>query len=142
MTAGKWVRCDGQQFDDYGRLIAKCSTDEVPDIGARIVATGLAWAFLKYSHDYAGLEPRARRIGIWRSKTQPPWEYRARRWATAQQLTPQGCPIKGNINARGEHIYHPPWSKSYAKTRIETSKGERWFCTEAEAIAAGWRAPS
>lgn len=26
-------------------------------------------------------------------------------------------------------------------TRIDTSKSERWFCSEAEAIAAGWRAP-
>ena len=25
------------------------------------------------------------------------------------------------------------------RTRINTSKGERWFCTESEARAAGWR---
>ncbi|MGE0284581.1 MAG: hypothetical protein AB7P20_28765 [Rhizobiaceae bacterium] len=33
------------------------------------------------------------------------------------------------------------WSRHYAATRIDTSKGERWFCTEAEAKATGWRAP-
>jgi hypothetical protein len=70
-----------------------------------------------------------------------PWEYRARRWDTAAQIMPGNCPIKGNINAKGERIYHAPWSKHYAATRIDTSKGERWFCTEAEARAAGWRAP-
>ena len=113
----------------------------MPDIGARLVASGLAWAFLKYSTDYQALEPRTRHIGIWQSKTQPPWEYRARRWQTAQKLTPQGCPIKGNINAKGERIYHAPWSNSYAATRIDPSKGERWFFSEAEAKAAGWRAP-
>ena len=26
-------------------------------------------------------------------------------------------------------------------TKINTNKGERWFCDEAEAVAAGWRAP-
>ena len=50
-----------------------------------------------------------------------------------------GCQIKGNINSKGEHIYHVPGGKWYDKTEINTSKGERWFCTEAEASAAGWR---
>ena len=36
-------------------------------------------------------------------------------------------------------IYHVPVGASYAKTRIDTAKGERWFCTEAEARVAGWR---
>ncbi|QIG50569.1 thermonuclease family protein [Nordella sp. HKS 07] len=143
MTDGKAVTCVGHKRDQNGRLIARCSTDEVPDVGARLVASGLAWAFVKYSPDYIALEmqPRRGKVGIWQSKTQPPWEYRARRWATTAQISSEGCPIKGNINDKGERIYHAPWSKSYAKTRIDTSKGERWFCTEAEAKAAGWRAP-
>ena len=36
-------------------------------------------------------------------------------------------------------IYHVPVGASYAKTRIDTAKGERWFCSEADARAAGWR---
>lgn len=145
ITDGKTVTCQGSERDQYGRLIARCSTEVEPDIGAKLVASGLAWAFVKYSADYIDLEmrPRRQKVGIWQSKTQPPWEYRARRWETAQQVSSssEGCPIKGNISAKGEKIYHAPWSKSYAKTRIDASKGERWFCTEAEAIAAGWRAP-
>ena len=27
----------------------------------------------------------------------------------------------------------------YERTRISTAKGERWFCSEAQARAAGWR---
>lgn len=50
------------------------------------------------------------------------------------------CLIKGNISANGK-IYHVPGSPSYDSTRIDESKGERWFCTEAEARAAGWRPP-
>lgn len=89
------------------------------------------------------MKPRRQKVGIWQSKTQPPSEYRARRWETAQKVASSsgGCPIKGNINDNGEKIYHAPWSKHYAKIRIDTSKGERWFCTEAEARAAGWWAP-
>jgi endonuclease YncB( thermonuclease family) len=50
------------------------------------------------------------------------------------------CLIKGNISSAGR-IYHLPGSDSYDKTRIDESAGERWFCTEAEALAAGWRPP-
>ena len=50
-----------------------------------------------------------------------------------------GCDIKGNISAGGEHIYHMPSQDYYNETRIDFSKGERWFCSESEARSAGWR---
>ena len=50
-----------------------------------------------------------------------------------------GCVIKGNISSSGERIYHVPGQRYYDKTVISWSKGERWFCTEQEAVAADWR---
>jgi endonuclease YncB( thermonuclease family) len=50
------------------------------------------------------------------------------------------CEIKGNISDAGK-IYHLPGTSSYARTKIDESKGERWFCTEEEAKLAGWRPP-
>ncbi len=50
-----------------------------------------------------------------------------------------GCVIKGNINTKGEKIYHLPGCGSYEKTVIEETKGERWFCAETDAAAAGFR---
>ena len=49
-----------------------------------------------------------------------------------------GCRIKGNISRRGR-IYHVPGGHYYGHPRIDTSKGECWFCSEAEARSAGWR---
>ena len=43
-------------------------------------------------------------------------------------------------STRATAIDPVPGSPSYANTKIDESKGERWFCTEAEARAAGWRA--
>lgn len=54
---------------------------------------------------------------------------------------PGGRNIKGNINSKGERIYHAPGSSVYGATKIDETKGERWFCSEAEAEAEGWRAP-
>jgi hypothetical protein len=51
-----------------------------------------------------------------------------------------GCDIKGNISYNtGERIYHVPGQEYYDKTKISPEYGERWFCTEQEAIANGWR---
>ncbi len=52
------------------------------------------------------------------------------------------CTVKGNINEKGERIYHLPGDQWYAKTKLDPSRGERWFCSEKEARAAGWRSPS
>jgi hypothetical protein len=53
---------------------------------------------------------------------------------------PPGCAIKGNISVRGNKFYHLPGRKSYPGIIIEPEKGERWFCSEAEALANGWMA--
>lgn len=58
---------------------------------------------------------------------------------TAPATSTQHCKIKGNISSSGEKIYHMPGQQFYDKTVIDTSKGERWFCTEQEAVNAGWR---
>ena len=42
-------------------------------------------------------------------------------------------PGQGQHQRKGEKIYHVPWSKHYPATRIDTSKGGCWFCSEAEA---------
>ncbi len=53
---------------------------------------------------------------------------------------PAGCDIKGNVSFdTREKIYHLPGDPYYAATTINPAYGERWFCTEAEARANGWR---
>ena len=141
ITKGRDISCVGHGRDDYGRVIATCHAGGV-DLGETLVDKGLALAFRRYSDSYTEVEARARdaRAGMWRGRFEAPWDFRARQWDAAQQTAPEGCPIKGNISKNGR-IYHMPWSKWYARTRIDPSKGERWFCDENEAQAAGWRAP-
>ncbi|MEY9325805.1 sunset domain-containing protein [Sinorhizobium fredii] len=49
------------------------------------------------------------------------------------------CWIKGNISITGERIFHAPGQRYYSQTKISSNYGERWFCSEFEAWAAGWR---
>jgi hypothetical protein len=51
-----------------------------------------------------------------------------------------GCHIKGNISMNsGEKIFHAPGQADYDGTKISLLKGEKWFCTADDAMAAGWR---
>lgn len=49
------------------------------------------------------------------------------------------CDIKGNISSKQEKIYHVQGCGSYNATKIDEAAGERWFCSEQEAVDAGWR---
>lgn len=48
-------------------------------------------------------------------------------------------PIKGNVNSRGEKIYHMPGQQDYDKITMKAKDGDRYFQTEEEARAAGFR---
>jgi endonuclease YncB( thermonuclease family) len=145
LTQGQDLRCRPLSTDRYGRTVARCFLRD-QDLGQKLVQAGLAFAYRQYSLDY-DLDEKSAAIagrGLHSSTVQSPSAYRrakaqvrAKGQATGQ---PAGCSIKGNISARGVRIFHQPGQRDYAATRIQTHKGERWFCTAAEARAAGWRA--
>ncbi|WP_199313915.1 cold shock domain-containing protein [Planktothrix sp. FACHB-1365] len=57
-----------------------------------------------------------------------------------QSIIKPGCKIKGNISLKtGNKLYYIPGMEDYKSTVIDRGKGERWFCTESEAIKKGWR---
>lgn len=134
------VDCTKEGHDKYDRVLGICSANGL-ELNDMMVRSGLAWAFVKYSTAYAAVEAKAKAAGtgVWQGRADAPWDYRAGRWQTAEQTAPNGCAIKGNVTDKG-HIYHMPWSPWYGKVRVETAKGERWFCSETEAQKAGWRA--
>jgi endonuclease YncB( thermonuclease family) len=141
--AGREVRCTVITLDQYDRRIASCEVAG-EDLSRWLVSNGFAMAFREYSERFVPEEEAARaaQVGLWSTDFEPPWAYRAHRWDVAIQQAPEDCPIKGNINRDGERIYHTPWgSQWYDRTKISTDQGERWFCSERQALDAGWRAP-
>lgn len=146
---GRRATCSTEGEDRYGRTLARCTVGG-RDMGETLVKRGLAFAYRRYSKDYVAPEraARARKAGLWAVHVQSPEDWRRARSARQTQAKAQaigqargqgGCTIKGNISSRGARIYHLPHQEHYAKTRISAAKGERWFCSEAEARAAGWR---
>lgn len=127
------VSCRTRDHDRYGRSVALCSVAG-RDLGAAMVQAGAATAYARYSKRYLADQTAARRagLGIWAGQMQAPEDFRH-----PAEPTP-ACKIKGNIGTSGK-IYHMPGQRDYAATRISPARGEAWFCTEAQARAAGFR---
>lgn len=146
MIAGAPVTCQGRETDRYGRLLGVCRAGGI-ELNARMVATGQALAFVRYDARYLELERRAAaaKVGLWGGTFDKPWDWRREQVARAEQSIDTTaaiggeCVVKGNISRKGERIYHLPSQVDYEKVRINQKAGERMFCTEDEATAAGWR---
>ncbi len=151
LVEGKRIRLekDVTDRDKYRRLLRYVYvTDESKEIfvNLELVKQGFAHSYtyppdVKYQDLFVAAEKEARGEGrgFWNSCS-----------AAAENagLSPTGvqtlsennsCKIKGNISASGEKIYHLPGCGSYDKTSIDESRGEKWFCSEDEAVSAGWR---
>ena len=138
LAEGRRVSCDVVEVDAYERLVARCSVGG-RDLGATLVAEGAATAYRRYSDRYVAEERAARRagLGLWRGDFAVPEDHR--RGTDEVQAGSDGCTIKGNVSGSGRRLYHVPGGRDYAATRIDPDRGERWFCSEAEARAAGWQ---
>jgi Staphylococcal nuclease homologue len=156
---GREWECDLTGSDRYGRALGKCFV-EGEDISSWMVRSGWALSFVRYSHDYDHEEAAARdaKAGLWAGAFIAPWDWRHRNSSTVvlgalsvpvdAQKTLLGavseaeapdprCTIRASIGR--ECIYHLPGDRWYAKMKIDS--GKRWFCSVAEAEAAGCRAP-
>jgi endonuclease YncB( thermonuclease family) len=150
LIAGREIRCEGVAVDRYDRLLATCFVGN-QNINEAMVRAGWAVNY-RGGTKYSGAEDEAKtnKRGVWAGEFMDPYTYRRKSSADlkaeAQFARPENqngeCKIKGNISRNGNKIYHTPWgSSSYQRTKISVKYGERWFCSEKEAEAAGWRAP-
>jgi endonuclease YncB( thermonuclease family) len=147
-VAQQTVTCATTTRDKYDRHLAHCSVAG-QDLGQWMAANGWAVPYRDCKCEVvrdAADQAKASQLGIWAGSFMLPWDWRGKNKAqtgtTGPQATPSNsaaCLIKGNISSKGERIYHVPGGRWYEATKIDESKGERWFCSEAEAVAAGWR---
>src|SRR3989344_1218237 len=150
LVSGKRVRLekDVSETDKYGRLLRYIYIGDT-FVNLELVKQGFAYSStyppdIKYQNQFTDAQRLAREQneGLWGScpVSTPTPTSQAPITTTTPQATQQSntCTIKGNISSGGK-IYHLPGCSSYDNTVINESQGEKWFCSEAEALAAGWR---
>lgn len=147
LIARRPVECQQRDIDQYGRVVAECFVGAV-SLNRWMVRNGWAIAYRSFSTEYVPDERQAQaeRLNMWSGSFDSPAQHRRQgrparssRSASASSPPSADCTLKGNIDAKGERIFHSPGQRDYEKTSINTGAGERWFCTTEQATAAGWR---
>lgn len=145
LAAARPTTCTRTDTDRWGRMVATCLRADGRDVNDWLVRQGWALDWQRYSGGaYAAAQDDARDAGrgVWTGAFVMPWDWRRGMrldWTVGATPPDPDCAIKGNINARGERIYHVPGGVFYDRTIIDKAAGQRWFCSPAEAEAAGWR---
>ena len=141
LVSGRNVACNLSGSDEAGRALGQCTMGD-KDVGAELVRQGHVFAEGSILVRYAGQEREARaaKAGLWATgDAERPADYRAKMWEEAKRRAPEGCPIKGQV-AGASRVYVLPWAADYERVRVQKARGERWFCSEQEAVSAGFKA--
>ncbi len=157
LVAGKrvWLVKDITDRDRYGRLLRYVYLGDPEDPNSMFVNLELVKEGFAHSYSYppdiarqqefvtAESSARSGQKGLWSKCLEgniTPFISIQPGDTVLGDVAPTGsCVIKGNIGSTGEKIYHLPGCGSYEKTSIDETHGEHWFCSEDEAIKAGWR---
>lgn len=134
LVEGKKIIIKEPISDQKGRMMALVYLNN-DLINLKILEKGLA----RYHSDNtsqsetlkkASLEAKEKKIGIYSKKC----------WQTENKENPS-CIIKGNFEDKNpnKRLYYLPNCAQYQYVIVEKDLGERWFCSEKEAQAAGYK---
>lgn len=133
MILGKEVRLTGLQTDHYGRVVADVFLKDGTHINLHMVKGGFAIYIRAYDQNIerikeAGGAARQNKIGIFSND--------------CYQKDPEDpkCKIKGTLDEKSpdRKLYLKPSCAYYDSVVVEKYLGEQWFCSEEEAIQAGF----
>lgn len=137
------------EIDKYGRVLRYVYLPNGQNFNKLMIKEGYAHEYTyntpyKYQAEFKQAEKEAsmNKLGLWGAicqNTETKSTVVPTPVSTQTTEATGSCAIKGNISSSGEKIFHVLGCGSYEKTVIDESKGERWFCSESEAISAGWR---
>ncbi len=128
LLEGKSVTLKDITTDDYGRQLANVYVDGNL-VNLQSLNSGAA-RFVYTKNPYydemksATQKAKEEKLGIFSP-------------ACRNQTSNTDCLIKGNT--KNGKIYHLPSCRSYKLVIVDESFGDSWFCTEQDALAAGFR---
>jgi len=149
-----------------GAVVASCTFGD-NDVAQNMLLNGNAVALPDAPQPYANAQHTAESasLGLWRGAFVMPADWRTGmrlkdepvfeqshamrdgspwKWAGSPPMPERNplhsaCLFKGIVSAGGNRLYLSPLDKGFAERAIDTAKGERFFCSDEDARAAGWR---
>lgn len=159
LLLGRHVRLKNIITDDYGRLLANVIVEDFPTwIKYMRYWAGKNFLGRENKEEFAKIDPMANRVIVREGLAKfvyvkSPYYEELKQAGQEAKDSQRGiyssvcrtqspnvdCLIKGNIREEGEKIYHLTDCPNYDQVIIDESFGDRWFCMEKEAEAAGFR---
>ena len=130
LISGKKIRLEGEINDHFGRFLALVYINDQL-VNEQMILSG--WARFTSTASSASeklktafQQAKDQKIGIFGS-------------LCYQTSNPQNskCNIKGNVR-EGKKTYFFPGCGNYSNVALELDQGDQWFCSENEAVAAGF----
>lgn len=120
---------DVNKIDRFGRYLAYVYIDDYM-VNKTLLEKGAAKFFLdtvnlRYQQDLINLANQAH-------------QEKAGLWTECAKNKKQGCNIKGNLDKFDKRWYHLPNFRHYNQAVVNLENGDQWFCSEEEAIKAGF----
>ncbi|MDH3910513.1 MAG: thermonuclease family protein [Rhodospirillales bacterium] len=131
------VSCTSE--NDAPTVTGACQIDG-KDLSEVMVGQGYAVALPGAVPSYQSTQDAARdaKLGLWRGDFIPPGEWRQGARLPGETSDTVFCVVKGAINEKDQRIFYVPSDETYGDVTIDPDKGERVFCSDDEAILAGW----
>ena len=144
LLQGRELACTDLGTRSHDRVVARCTLDG-RDVADLLIRRGVARVCDRFAAEQGVLETYrraeavagAQQAGIFGGPLNPPAGFCRRAAPATVQAPDSNCAIKGNASANGR-IYHLPGQAHYDRVTM-AHPDTRWFCSEAEARAAGWR---
>ena len=110
------------------------------DLSEALLSQGYALTLPEPIPSYANAEAAAReaKLGLWRGDFVRPDDWRQGKRLPGEVTDTTFCVVKGTIGEDGQKLFHIPSDEDYEEIAIDPGRGERMFCSDDEAILAGW----
>ncbi|KKU67955.1 MAG: hypothetical protein UX92_C0026G0002 [Candidatus Amesbacteria bacterium GW2011_GWA1_47_20] len=119
------IETDENEKDNFGRVLGYVYLTDGTMVNKKLLEVGAGQFFydsvnLKYQKELVQAAEGALQSGVGLWKTCGP------------------CVVKGNYDIHGKRYYHLPEFRHYSQVIVNLDKADRWFCSEGEAIKAGF----
>lgn len=132
LVLGKKIRLelDVNEMDRFGRTLAYVFVDDL-FVNEALLSRGAA----EFQLDTVNLVHQPVLVAA----AQKAHQDKIGRWNKCAPSPKAGCLVKGNLDKNDHRWYHLPDFRHYDQIVINPEESDRWFCTEAEAIEAGFK---
>ncbi len=126
--------------EEAGAMVTGACTAAGKDLAEALLAQGYVLAQPEAFPIYHSAEAAAQKaeLGLWRGDFVRPEDWRRGARLPGEAADTMSCVVKGTVSTEEQKIFYIPSDEEYDGIAIDPERGERMFCSDDEAILAGW----